>query len=82
MPHSAVSDLGLHCVPVTLLGLSQLKWVNSFASLGLFGLGIGEKKEKKKEKKENKRTENKVLTKGWVCKMIESKGFMLFFFFF
>ena len=25
--HSAVSDLGLHCLPITLLGVSSLKWV-------------------------------------------------------
>ena len=27
MPHSVASDLGLHCLPVTLLGVSRLKWV-------------------------------------------------------
>ena len=27
MPHSAVSDLGLHCLPITLLGVSRLQWV-------------------------------------------------------
>ena len=27
MPHSAASDLGLHCLPITLLGVSQLQWV-------------------------------------------------------
>ena len=26
--HSAASDLGLHCLPVTLLGVSPLQWVN------------------------------------------------------
>ena len=26
--HSAASDLGLHCLPVTLLGISRLQWVN------------------------------------------------------
>ena len=26
-PHSAASDLGLHCLPVTLLGVSQLQRV-------------------------------------------------------
>ena len=26
-PHSVVSDLGLHCLPVTLLRVSRLKWV-------------------------------------------------------
>ena len=28
MPHSAVSDLGLHCLPFTHLGVSRIKWVN------------------------------------------------------
>ena len=27
MPHSAASDLGLHCLSVTLLQASQLQWV-------------------------------------------------------
>ena len=27
MPHSAASDPGLHCLPVTLLGVTRLKWV-------------------------------------------------------
>ena len=27
-PHSAVSDLGLHCLPVTPLMVSRLEWVN------------------------------------------------------
>ena len=27
MPHYAASDLGLYCLPVTLLGVSRLKWV-------------------------------------------------------
>ena len=26
-PHSAASDLGLQCLPVTLLGVSRLQWV-------------------------------------------------------
>ena len=26
MPHSVTSDLGLHCLPVTLLGVPRLKW--------------------------------------------------------
>ena len=25
---SAASDLGLHCLPVTLLGVSRIQWVN------------------------------------------------------
>ena len=27
--HSAVSDLGLHCLQTTLLGVSKLQWVKS-----------------------------------------------------
>ena len=27
MQHSTASDLGLHCLPVTLLGVSRLQWV-------------------------------------------------------
>ena len=27
-PRSAASDLGLHCLPVTLLRVSQLQWYN------------------------------------------------------
>ena len=27
MPCSAVSDLGLHCLPITLLRVFQLQWV-------------------------------------------------------
>ena len=30
MPRSAASDLGLHCLPVTLLGVSRLQWVNNY----------------------------------------------------
>ena len=26
-PHSAASDLGLHCLPITLLRVSRLQWV-------------------------------------------------------
>ena len=32
-PHSAASDLGLHCLPVTLLQVSRLQWVNVFGSV-------------------------------------------------
>ena len=27
MPHSAASDMGLYCLPNTLLGVSRLQWV-------------------------------------------------------
>ena len=29
MPHSVASDLGLHCLSVTLLGVSRLQWVKA-----------------------------------------------------
>ena len=28
-PHSAASDLNLHCLSVTLFGVSRIKWVNA-----------------------------------------------------
>ena len=28
MPHSAAPDLGLHCLPITPLGVYRLQWVN------------------------------------------------------
>ena len=30
-PHSAASDLGLYCLPNTLLGVSRLQWVTKYA---------------------------------------------------
>ena len=27
-PRSAASDLGLHCLPIALLGVSSLQWAN------------------------------------------------------
>ena len=29
MLHSAASDLGLHCLPNTLLGVSRIQWVKT-----------------------------------------------------
>ena len=29
MPHSVASDLGLHCLPSTPLGVSRLQWVDN-----------------------------------------------------
>ena len=26
-PHNAASDLGLHCLPISILGVSRLQWV-------------------------------------------------------
>ena len=35
MLHSAASDLGLHCLQITLLGVSRLQWVKqSFRHIG------------------------------------------------
>ena len=39
MPHSAASDLGLHCLPVTLLGVSRLQWVK--CNTPIFSVTIG-----------------------------------------
>ena len=30
-PRSAASDLGLHCLPLTHLGISRLQWVKYFS---------------------------------------------------
>ena len=35
-PQSAASDLGLHCLPVTLLGVSRLQWVNLYEALAQY----------------------------------------------
>ena len=35
MPHSVASDLGLHCLPITLLGVSSLQWVKMVISKGV-----------------------------------------------
>ena len=34
-PHSAASDLRLHCLPITLLLVSRLQWVNITRSEGI-----------------------------------------------
>ena len=39
MPHSVASDLGLHCLPVTLLGVSRLQWVNNQSSTDINCIG-------------------------------------------
>ena len=33
MPHYVLSDLGLHCLPITLLGVSRLQWVNIYKTI-------------------------------------------------
>ena len=46
MRHSAVSDLGLHCLLITLLWVSQLQWVKEKNSLlGSFPLPFKEEKQ-------------------------------------
>ena len=35
MPHSVASDLGLHCLPINLLGVFRLQWVNTRLGLNL-----------------------------------------------
>ena len=37
-PHSAASDLGLHCLPITLLGISRLQWVKPKSVCWIFFL--------------------------------------------
>ena len=41
MPGSAVSDLGLHCLPITLLGVSRLQWVMVRSSHSILWLLTG-----------------------------------------
>ena len=36
MQHSVASNLGLHCLPVTCLGVSSLQWVNTEFSIESF----------------------------------------------
>ena len=36
MPRSVASDLGLHCLPNTHLGVSQLQWVKFDCDFGEF----------------------------------------------
>ena len=38
MPHFAASDLGLHCLQITHLGVSSLQWVNLFMPIRLVNL--------------------------------------------
>ena len=35
-PRSAASDLGLHCLPISLLRVSQLQWVNAVECVSSF----------------------------------------------
>ena len=35
-PHSAASDLGLHCLPSTLLRVSRLQWVKSLLMSSIY----------------------------------------------
>ena len=40
MPHSVVSNLALHCLPMSLLWDARLKWVNPLMPCGVFYLMI------------------------------------------
>ena len=40
MPHYVASDLGLHCLPMTLLWVSRLEWVKTDLHIYVFVLGI------------------------------------------
>ena len=40
MQHSAASDVCLHCLPITLLGISRLQWVNRVFALFLLPKSI------------------------------------------
>ena len=40
MPHSVASDLGLHCLQITLLRVSRLQWIKKFWLKSLSYLGI------------------------------------------
>ena len=37
MPQNVASDLGLHCLPITLLGVYRLQWVNYLLRPGQLG---------------------------------------------
>ena len=39
-PRSAASDLGLDCLPITLLRVSRLQWINAERMLQLDMIGI------------------------------------------
>ena len=46
MPHSAASDLGLRCLPITLLRVSLLQWFNNISThMGHFVSSLGGKGE-------------------------------------
>ena len=32
-PQNAASDLGLHFLPITLLGVSRLQWINEYSGI-------------------------------------------------
>ena len=41
MPHSAASDLGLHCLQISLLGISSLQWVKNRLETYITGRNLG-----------------------------------------
>ena len=36
MSHFAASDLGMHCLPITLLGFSRVQWVKQCTFISSF----------------------------------------------
>ena len=42
-PHSTASDVGLHLLPITLLWVSRLQWVNKMSTLSVVSQKKGEK---------------------------------------
>ena len=54
-PRSAASDLGLRCLPITLLGASRLQWAKSPMSFFSHDQPLAPIKSKKKKKKKKKK---------------------------
>ena len=51
-PRSAASDLGLHCLSITLLGVSRLQWVN-LRNKKIYIIGICESKIRQERENSN-----------------------------
>ena len=52
MSRSAASDLGLHCLPINLLGVSRLQWVNDTLTLWVILSSPREKKRTSRKERE------------------------------
>ena len=62
MPHPATSDLGMHCLPFTCLGVSSLQWVNVSKYLNTLYIVISLDSSKKKKTKDIAKMRPKVVT--------------------